>query len=164
MPANIRPMYINDTEVDSPIKSQEMIFGIVVTNKVPLRPMLSISINGTNEPIPTPTYMRFTIQAISSVVTFRGSSSLNFGIVDVLHPSCKPQSMIKILPGERLYVRFFQGRIRENISECRSNLISYLIYLHTNPINICRNIPRSIVFDNILLDFTLIVVLIGFFK
>jgi len=98
MPASIRPTYMNGTDVDSPMKIHEMIFGIVVTSKVPLRPMLSISMKGTNEPMPTPIYMRLTIQAISLVVTFNGSPSLNFGMVGVLHPSWSPQSMIKILP------------------------------------------------------------------
>lgn len=102
MPARIRPTYMNDTDVDTPMKIHEMIFGIVVTSKVPLRPILSINMKGTNEPIPTPTYIRFTIQAISLVVTSKGSLRLNFGIVGVLHPSWRPQSMIKMLPEKRL--------------------------------------------------------------
>jgi len=105
MPASIRPMYMSDTDVDSPMKIQEAIFGIVVTSRVPLRPILSINAKGTSEPMPTPTYMRLTIQAISLLVTSSGSSPLNFGMVGVLHPSWRPQSMIKMLPGGSVAAR-----------------------------------------------------------
>lgn len=143
MPASIRPTYMIGTDVDTPIKIHERIFGIVVISKVPLRPILSISMKGTKEPMPTPTYIRFTIQAISSVVTSKGSSSLNFGMVGVLHPSWRPQSMIKILPGKRSHIRIFQRSFARNWNPDVGAIQSE--YLHTNPITVCLNIPRSIV-------------------
>lgn len=134
-----------------PIKIQLAIFGIVANNSVPLRPILSIKRNGTIEPRPTPTYIKFTIQTTLSLDTFTGSSCSNFGIIGVLHPSFNPLSMIRRLPMRRWIIWKYSAASFFNrfsySGQWFTMLVWFLIkyYLQTIPINICRNIPRSMV-------------------